>query len=62
MFKYDSVHGRWPGIVQRKENRLIIDGKVGEGGGVGGEFKPVLLKLMVGKVVVMCSECTIERF
>ena len=27
MFKYDSVHGRWPGIVQQKNGKLVIDGK-----------------------------------
>lgn len=27
MFKYDSTHGRYPGSVTHKENKLIIDGK-----------------------------------
>ncbi|ESO03354.1 hypothetical protein HELRODRAFT_173646 [Helobdella robusta] len=27
MFKYDTVHGRWPGTVKAKDGKLIIDGK-----------------------------------
>jgi glyceraldehyde 3-phosphate dehydrogenase len=27
LFKYDSVHGTFPGTVEAKENQLIIDGK-----------------------------------
>jgi glyceraldehyde 3-phosphate dehydrogenase len=26
MFKYDSTHGRWPGSVDHKDGKLIIDG------------------------------------
>jgi len=27
MFKYDSTHGRYPGTVEAKEGKLIVDGK-----------------------------------
>jgi glyceraldehyde 3-phosphate dehydrogenase len=26
MFKYDSVHGRFKGTVEAKDNKLIVDG------------------------------------
>lgn len=25
-FKYDSVHGKWPGTVEAKDGNLVIDG------------------------------------
>ena len=27
MFRYDSVHGKWPGNVEGKDGSLVIDGK-----------------------------------
>lgn len=27
LFKYDSIHGRWPGAVESAEGKIIIDGK-----------------------------------
>lgn len=27
LLKYDSTHGRFPGIVEAKENGIVVDGK-----------------------------------
>lgn len=27
MFKYDSVHGRFKGTVEKKDGKLVIDGR-----------------------------------
>ena len=27
LFRYDSVHGKWPGPVEGKEGALVIDGQ-----------------------------------
>lgn len=27
MFRYDSVHGQWPGTVEGKADALVVDGK-----------------------------------